>query len=132
MSYEFRATQLKRRCLVVWIREFKQHSSLKVRERQFRVLRQYRSMQNVFYKWCNTYNGLLYKADLLENHFQELSLYRLSKYFTLWHSVYECVRDTDSRYLVAKIFADWKHATKRRNQFKRQILQKPYLVHDRR
>jgi len=128
MSYEFRANQLKRGCLRIWIREFRRHSSLKQRERQFVAMQRYKRLQDVFYKWCNTYNGLIYKADLLKSHFEELRLYRMSTYFTTWYSVFECVRDTRERYLMAKVFADWKHATKRRNQFKKQILRKPYMI----
>ena len=129
MSYEFRASQLKRKCLSRWIHQFQCHSSLKQRERQFRGQRQYKLMQELFYKWCHTYNASIYKADLLRNHYEEVCLYRLSKYFTLWHSVYQCVRDTDERYIKLKTLTGWRHATKRRKQFKRKILQKPYLIH---
>ena len=87
-------------------------------------------IRDVFYKWCNTYNGIIYKADLLENHYNELCKYRLAKYFTLWISVSDCVRNTRKRYLLSKIFTDWKHATKRRNQFKKKIIHRPYILYD--
>merc|ERR1711920_941469 len=130
MSYEFRATTLKKRCFIIWIRQYSVHSSLRKREMHWIQASHHKLILDVFYKWCNTYNGLIYKADMLENHFNEICNYRLAKYFTLWISVSECVRGTRQMYLLSKIFADWKHATKRRNQFKKKIIQRPYILYD--
>ena len=129
MSFEFRANRLKRHFFVIWFQRFAIHSSLRHRQMEFVRMSHNKTMQDVFYKWCNTYNGLIYKADLLESHYNEICCYRLSKYFTLWVSVYHCVGDTRDRYMMSKIFADWKQTTKRRNQFKKQIIQKPYKVY---
>ena len=85
-----------------------------------------RTIQDLFYKWCNTYNAVIYKAEMLENHYNEICNYRLAKYFTLWVSLYFCIRNSRERYLISKIFTIWKHKTKRRNQFKAHIVQTPY------
>merc|ERR1712129_262877 len=129
MSYEFRAKTLKRKCFIVWIRKYAMHSSLRERELHWKLMNNHKLARDAFYKWCNTYNGIIYKTDLLETHFNELCNYRLAKYFMLWMSTANCVRETRERYLVSKIFGDWKHATKRRNNFKKQIVHKPYAVY---
>merc|ERR1712048_758720 len=72
LSYEFQANALKRKCFIIWIQKYAIHSSLRERELHWNQMIDHKLARDAFYKWCNTYNSIIYKADLLETHFNEL------------------------------------------------------------
>ena len=114
-SFEFRAQILKLQFFKQWQSAYKRKQILRRKEFELNEIYKDNLISKMFILWYKEYS-----EATIERKFYQKQL--ISKYFDQWISVCYCNHAARERYLVSKIFMDWKHISKRNKKFGNKMI----------